>query len=74
MPEELITAVREYTGADRFSDYVTSAVAERLRQEFLDELSAELEAQFGPFSQKEIDEAAKAWSNYEPDEDEAVAG
>jgi hypothetical protein len=49
MPEELIEAVRNYVGRRCFSQYVTEAVAERLRLELMGELSAQLQAEFGPF-------------------------
>lgn len=76
MPEELITAVREYAGVNRFSEYVSSAVAKRLRLELLGELIAEYEAIYGPVPQELLDQAAREWPDYEPDdqEDEVAAG
>ena len=48
MPAELTDAVRARTGTGGFSRYVTEAVQERVRLDLLDELSAELEAEYGP--------------------------
>lgn len=65
MPEELTAAVRERTGPGGFSRYVTEAVEERLRLERLDELSAYLEAKYGPVSEELIQEAMREWPDYE---------
>ena len=65
MPEELITAVRERTGPGGFSRYVTEATQERLRLEGLDELSAYLEAKYGPVPEELIQEAMREWPDYE---------
>jgi hypothetical protein len=65
MPEELTAAVRDRTGPGGFSRYVTEAVEERLRLEGLDELSAYLEAKYGPVSEELIQEAMREWPDYE---------
>jgi hypothetical protein len=65
MPEELIAAIRERTGPGGFSHYVTEAVAERLRLERLDDLSAYLEDKYGPVSEELIQEAMREWPDYE---------
>jgi hypothetical protein len=65
MPEELTAAVRERTGPGGFSRYVTEAVEERLRLERLDELSAYLEAKYGPVPEELIQEAMREWPDYE---------
>ena len=65
MPEELTAAVRERTGPGGFSRYVTEAVEERLRLEGLDELSAYLEAKYGPVPEELIQEAMREWPDYE---------
>lgn len=65
MPEELTAAVRARTGPGGFSHYVTEAVQERLRLEGLEELSAYLEAQFGPVPEELIQEAMREWPDYE---------
>lgn len=68
MPDELIGFVKEAVGARRFSEYVTNAVAERLRVDLLDDLSAELEAEFGPLDPEAVRQARKMWPSYEDDE------
>jgi hypothetical protein len=65
MPEELTAAVRARTGPGGFSHYVTEAVAERLRLERLDDLSAYLEAKYGPVPEELIQEAMREWPDYE---------
>jgi hypothetical protein len=65
MPEELIAAVRERTGPGGFSRYVSESVEERLRLEGLDELSAYLEAKYGPVPEELIQEAMREWPDYE---------
>jgi hypothetical protein len=65
MPEELTAAVRARTGPGGFSRYVTEAVQERLRLDGLDELSAYLEARFGPVPEELIQEAMREWPDYE---------
>ena len=68
MPEELAEAVRSRTGAGGFSRYVTDAVQEQVRLDLLDELSAELQAEFGPFDEQQVRQAMKLWPDYEEDE------
>jgi Arc/MetJ-type ribon-helix-helix transcriptional regulator len=65
MPEELAEAVRARTGAGGFSRYVTDAVQEQIRLDLLDELSAELQAEFGPFDEARVQEAMTLWSDAE---------
>jgi Arc/MetJ-type ribon-helix-helix transcriptional regulator len=65
MPEELAEAVRARTGAGGFSRYVTDAVQEQVRLDLLDELSAELRAEFGPLDEARVQEAMKLWSSQE---------
>jgi Arc/MetJ-type ribon-helix-helix transcriptional regulator len=65
MPEELADSVRARTGAGGFSGYVTDAVAERLRLELLDEVLAELEAEYGPVPEQMVEEAMREWPDYE---------
>jgi hypothetical protein len=65
MPEDLAAAVRERTGPGGFSRYVTEAVEEKLRLEGLEELSAYLEATYGPIPEHLIEEAMREWPDYE---------
>jgi hypothetical protein len=67
MPEDLITAVRERTGAGGFSRYIAEAVEEKLRADRLDDLSAWLEEQYGPVPEELIKEAMREWPDYEED-------
>ncbi len=67
MPEELAEAVRARTGAGGFSRYVTDAVQEQVRLDRLDDLSAYLQEQFGPFDEKGVQEAMRLWPDYEED-------
>lgn len=64
MPEELAEAVRTRTGAGGFSRYVTDAVQEQIRLDKLDELSAELEAEFGPIPEEIRQQTRRMWPNY----------
>jgi Arc/MetJ-type ribon-helix-helix transcriptional regulator len=64
MPEELADAVRARTGAGGFSRYVTEAVQEQVRLDLLDELSAELEAEFGPIPDEVREQTRRAWPNH----------
>ena len=66
MPEELAEAVRARTGAGGFSRYVTDAVHEKVRLDLLDDLSAELEAEFGPIDEDGVRQAMRLW----PDDEE----
>ena len=67
MPEDLVTAVRERTGAGGFSRYITEAVEEKLRDDRLGDLSAWLEEQYGPVPEELIQEAMREWPDYEED-------
>lgn len=64
MPEELADAVRARTGAGGFSRYVTEAVQEQVRLDLLDDLSAELEAEFGPIPEEVRQQTRRTWPNY----------
>lgn len=65
MPEELAEAVRARTGAGGFSRYVTEAVQEQVRLDLLDDLSAELEAEFGPIPEEVRQQTRRTWPGYE---------
>ncbi|MBO0822907.1 MAG: hypothetical protein J2P27_03490 [Actinobacteria bacterium] len=65
MPSELIEAIRARTGAGGFSRYVAEAVQERIRLDLLADLSAELEAEYGPIDEEGVREAMKEWPDYE---------
>jgi hypothetical protein len=64
MPEELAEAVRSRTGPGGFSRYVTDAVQEQVRLDLLDDLSAELEAEFGPIPEEIRQQTRRTWPNY----------
>lgn len=64
MPEELAEAVRARTGAGGFSRYVADAVQEQVRLDLLDDLSAELEAEFGPIPEEIREQTRRTWPNY----------
>lgn len=65
MPEELAEAVRARTGTGGFSRYVTDAVEERVRLESLDELLAELDAEYGPVPEEIRQQTRRTWPNYQ---------
>jgi Arc/MetJ-type ribon-helix-helix transcriptional regulator len=65
MPEELSEAVRARTGAGGFSRYVTDAVQEQVRQDLLDDLAAEFEAEYGPIDEELVEQAMREWPDYE---------
>jgi Arc/MetJ-type ribon-helix-helix transcriptional regulator len=65
LPSELIQAIRNRTGTGGFSRYVAEAIQERVRLDLLDDLSAELEAEYGPIGEEGVREAMKAWPDYE---------
>ena len=65
MPEDLVAAVRDRTGAGGFSRYVAEAVEEKLRLELMDQYAAELEAANGPVTPEELEEAMREWPDYE---------
>src|SRR5215472_15832623 len=61
MPEELAGAVRARTGSGGFSRYVTEAVEERVRLQSLDELLAELDAEYGPVPDEIRQQTRRMW-------------
>ncbi len=65
MPEELAEAVRTRTGSGGFSRYVTDAVHEQVRLDLLDELSAELEAKYGPIPEEIRQQTRRTWPDYQ---------
>lgn len=65
LPTELTAAVRGRTGAGGFSRYVTDAVQERVRLDLLEDLSAELTAEFGPVSPELVRKAMAEWPDYQ---------
>jgi hypothetical protein len=65
MPEELADAVRARTGAGGFSRYVTDALQEQVRLDLLDDLAADFEAEYGPVDEKLVEQARRAWPDYE---------
>jgi Arc/MetJ-type ribon-helix-helix transcriptional regulator len=65
LPSELTEAIRARTGAGGFSRYVAEAIQERIRLDLLDDLSAELEAEYGPIDEEGVREAMKEWPDYE---------
>ncbi len=68
MPEELADAVRARTGTGGFSRYVTEAVQEHVRLDLLDDLSAELQAEFGQFDAEGVRQAMRLWPDYEEEQ------
>jgi hypothetical protein len=65
LPSELIQAIRARTGTGGFSRYVADAIQERVRLDLLDDLSAELEAEYGPIDDASVREAMREWPDYE---------
>jgi hypothetical protein len=65
LPSELIQAIRARTGTGGFSRYVAEAAQERVRLDLLDDLSAELAAEYGPIDEEGVREARKEWPDYE---------
>src|SRR5215469_16289906 len=65
LPRELIHAIRARTGAGGFSRYVAEAAQERIRLDLLEDLSADLEAEYGPIDEEGVKEAMKEWPDYE---------
>src|ERR1700722_15133175 len=65
LPEEMTEAVRALTGAGGFSRLVTEAVQKQVRQTLLDELSEELQAEFGPFDEEGVRQAMRLWTTDE---------
>ncbi len=64
MPEELAEAVRARTGAGGFSRYVSEAVDREIKHDLLGDLSAELEAEFGPIPEEIRQQTRRMWPNY----------
>jgi hypothetical protein len=65
MPDELVGTVRAFAGHARFSEYVTDAAENRLRQDLLDELHAELEAEYGPVPPEVRAQTRRMWPGNE---------
>jgi Arc/MetJ-type ribon-helix-helix transcriptional regulator len=65
LPTDLTEAVRTRTGSGGFSRYVTEAVQERMRLDLLDDLSAELAAEFGPVEDELVRQAMAEWPDYQ---------
>lgn len=65
LPYALAAAVKEHVGAERFNDYVVNAVEERLRHDNLADLSAELEAEYGPIPAEIRAQTARTWPNFQ---------
>lgn len=61
MPEDLTAAVQRRVGRGEFSQYVTEAVTKQLELDLLADLSALLEAEHSPVSEKSLAEADAAW-------------
>ncbi|HET7018843.1 MAG TPA: hypothetical protein VFI65_33305 [Streptosporangiaceae bacterium] len=61
MPDDLVSAVRDFVGAELFDKYIATAVEQRLRLDLIDELSAELHAEFGPIPAEVRKLTAKTW-------------
>ena len=64
MPDDLADAVRARTGTGGFSRYVTDAVQEKVRLDLLGELSAELEAEYGPIPEEIRKQTRREWPGY----------
>jgi hypothetical protein len=64
MPSALVELVRSRAGQGEFSRYVTGAVQERVRLDLLAELSAELEAEYGPVDEGQVEEAMREWPDF----------
>jgi Arc/MetJ-type ribon-helix-helix transcriptional regulator len=64
MPTDLADLVRSRTGAGGFSRYVTEAVQEQIRLDLLADLSAELEAEYGPVDEDQVNQAMREWPDF----------
>jgi hypothetical protein len=64
MPAELTATIRSRTGAGGFSRYVTEAVQERMRLDLLEDLSAELRAEYGPVDPQLVRQAMAEWPDF----------
>jgi hypothetical protein len=65
MPEDLVVAIRERTGAGGFSRYVTEAVERQFQHDRLGDLLDELDAEYGPTSPELLEWAERQWPDYE---------
>jgi hypothetical protein len=61
MPDELVRAVQDFAGPGMFDRYVVAAVEQHLRLDLLDDLSAELEAEYGPIPAEVRKRTAETW-------------
>jgi hypothetical protein len=61
MPDELVRTVRDVVGPAMFDKYISATVAQRLRLDLLDDLSAEFEAEFGPIPSEVRQWTAERW-------------
>jgi hypothetical protein len=66
MPQEVIDPVRGLVGRNGFSQYVTDAVAENLRFDLLADLTAELEAEYGPVPEEVRAQTRREWPGCDP--------
>jgi hypothetical protein len=64
MPSALVDLVRSRAGQGEFSRYVTGAVQERIRLDLLADLSAELEAEYGPVDEDQVEQAMREWPDF----------
>jgi hypothetical protein len=64
MPRALVDLVRSRAGQGEFSRYVTGAVQERVRLDLLADLSAELEAEYGPVDEDQVEQAMREWPDF----------
>jgi hypothetical protein len=64
MPSALVDLVRSRAGQGEFSRYVTGAVQERIRLDLLADLSAELEAEYGPVDEDQVERAMREWPDF----------
>lgn len=67
MPSELTETVRSRAGSGGFSRYVTEALQERIRLDLLDDLSAELQAEYGPVDPQLVRQAMTEWPDFRQD-------
>jgi Arc/MetJ-type ribon-helix-helix transcriptional regulator len=64
MPSELAEAVRSRTGSGGFSRYVSEAVQRQIQLDLLNDLSAELAAEYGPVDDELVRQAMAEWPDY----------
>ena len=67
MPSALVDLVRSRAGQGEFSRYVTGAVQEGIRLDLLADLSAELEAEYGPVDEEQVEQAMREWPDFPED-------